>query len=227
MTAPKDLEASNSSVEVIFDEKEDVQVDGTLPPPGSSPTSATTPYSKPKLSAAMVIPVWIVLSSSVIIYNNYIYNTLEFKFPVFLVTWHLTFAAIGTRVLKSTTRLVDGANDVNMTKDMFTRSILPIGALFSFSLILSNLAYLHLTVSFIQMLKAFTPVAILLISFVFRIKDMNKRLFVIVLMISCGVALASYGELRFDMLGFTIQALAVGVRPSPFRCNFRSTHNET
>jgi hypothetical protein len=57
-----------------------------------SPVSAPTTRPKPKLSAAAIIPVWIVLSSSVIIYNNYLYNSLEFRFPVFLVTWHLTFA---------------------------------------------------------------------------------------------------------------------------------------
>ena len=60
-----------------------------------SPVSATSPrpsVSKPKLSAAAIIPIWIVLSSAVIIYNNYLYNTLDFRFPVFLVTWHLTFA---------------------------------------------------------------------------------------------------------------------------------------
>lgn len=47
----------------------------------------------------MIIPVW-MLSSSVIIYNNYLYNNLNFKFPVFLATFHLGFAAIGTRVLE-------------------------------------------------------------------------------------------------------------------------------
>lgn len=57
-----------------------------------TPVQATAPKSKPKLSAAAIIPVWIVLSLSVIIYNNYLYNTLNFKFPVWLVTWHLTFA---------------------------------------------------------------------------------------------------------------------------------------
>jgi hypothetical protein len=40
-----------------------------------------------------------------------------------------------------------------MNKDMFLRSILPISLLFSGSLILGNLAYLHLSISFIQMLK--------------------------------------------------------------------------
>ncbi len=57
-----------------------------------SPAVAQVQKSKPKLSATMIIPIWIVLSSSVIIYNNYLYNTLSFKYPVFLVTWHLTFA---------------------------------------------------------------------------------------------------------------------------------------
>ena len=36
---------------------------------------------------------------------------------------------------------------------MFMRSILPIGLLFSGSLILSNTAYLYLSVAYIQMLK--------------------------------------------------------------------------
>lgn len=61
-------------------------------------------------------------------------------------------------------------------------------------------------------LQAFTPVAILLISWTFRIQDPNKRLAMIVLMISTGVALASHGEMKFNLFGFLIQAAAVAVR---------------
>jgi hypothetical protein len=125
-----------------------------------------------------------------------------------------------------------------MTKELFFRSILPIGILFSGSLIMSNKAYLYLTVSFIQMLKvslasptrhpslthriaapkqAFTPVAILLISFASRIQEPNRRLLLIVLTISGGVCLASYGELHFNPTGFIIQVIAVAVRISPHR----------
>jgi len=149
------------------------------------------------------------LSVSVILYNNHLYNTLEFKFPVFLVTWHLTFAAIGTRVLQRTTNLLDGTKDVNMNKDMFLRSILPIGILFSGSLILSNSAYLYLSISYIQMLKAFNAVAVLLISWTFRIAEPNRRLALIVCMISFGVAITSKGEMKFNLFGFLIQAAAV------------------
>ncbi|KAF8066843.1 TPT-domain-containing protein [Lyophyllum atratum] len=173
-----------------------------------SPASAS-PASPRKLTATTIIPIWILLSSSVIIYNNYVYNTLEFKYPVFTVTWHLTFAAIGTRVLQRTTNLLDGARDVHMDQALFLRRILPIGILFSGSLILSNTAYLYLSVSYIQMLKAFTPVAILLISWTFQLQDPNKKLGLIVVMISCGVALASHGERLFHLGGFLVQAGAV------------------
>jgi hypothetical protein len=37
----------------------------------------------------MIIPILIVLSSGVIIYNNYLYNTLSLKCPVSLITFHL------------------------------------------------------------------------------------------------------------------------------------------
>ena len=100
---------------------------------------------------------------------------------------------------------------MHISKDTFIRSILPIGMLFSGSLVLSNKAYLFLSVHYIQMLKAFTPVAILFISWMFRLQEINRKLTGIVLMISCGVALTSHGELHFNLTGFLIQAAAVAV----------------
>ena len=56
--------------------------------------------------------------------------------------------------------------------------------------------------------------AILLISWVFRIADPNRKLTFIVVMISTGVAIASHGELRFDLFGFLTQAAAVAFEAS-------------
>lgn len=61
--------------------------------------------------------------------------------------------------------------------------------------------------------QAFTPVEILLISWVSRLQEPNRKLAVIVLMISTGVALASQGELHFNLLGFLTQSAAVAVSP--------------
>lgn len=199
----------------LFDADDDA-ANNARETPLPTPVSSQAPKlsTKAKLSATVIIPIWIVLSSSVIIYNNYLYNTLNFKYPVFLVTFHLGFAAIGTRVLQRTTNLLDGAKDIRMSRDMFVKSILPIGLLFSGSLILSNTAYLYLSVAYIQMLKAFTPVAILLISWTFRLQEPNKKLAIIVVMISTGVALASHGELKFNLFGFLTQAAAVAFESS-------------
>ncbi|KAF8644896.1 hypothetical protein AX16_008180 [Volvariella volvacea WC 439] len=203
--------------------------DVSLPSPvtTSAPSASNTKSKSPTkgLSAATIIPIWIVLSSAVIIYNNHLYNKLNFKYPVFTVTWHLTFAAIGTRVLQRTTNLLDGAKDIRLTKELFVRSILPIGVLFSGSLILSNTAYLYLSVAYIQMLKAFTPVSILLLEWAFRIKEPSKKLGLIVLMISSGVALASHGELHFNLFGFLTQAAAVAFEASRLLCIQILLHN--
>ena len=85
MSAHDDDKAAETAQ--FLEVKED---DGASPLP--SPVSAQTPKQKPKLSTAVIIPIWIAISSSVIIYNNYVYNTLNFKYPVILVTFHLGFA---------------------------------------------------------------------------------------------------------------------------------------
>ncbi|KAK8869914.1 hypothetical protein IAR55_000482 [Kwoniella newhampshirensis] len=174
-----------------------------------SPDLPEEKQERKALSAAMIIPIWIALSSAVILYNKYLYSNLSYPYPIFITSYHLGCAAIGTRILRATTNLLDGLDKVEMTRELYLKSILPIGVLFSGSLILSNTAYLTLSVSFIQMLKAFTPVAILLISAAFKLQVLNHRLVLIVLLISGGCALAAYGELHFEMFGFLCQAFAV------------------
>jgi len=208
------MAASDSKINIQGDHKDDYEMNGNeqvtdqlLPPPNS--VSAKIPAEEKKLNPALIIAVWISLSSSVIIYNKYILSTLGFPFPIFLTTFHLVFATIGTRILARTTHLLDGLQNVQMTMDRWLKSIVPIGALFSASLIFSNMAYLTLSVSFIQMLKAFTSVAVLGMSVLMGLETPTQRTLVIVLCISAGVALASFGEIAFDMGGFICQALGI------------------
>jgi len=79
------------------------------------------------------------------------------------------------------------------------------------SLILSNVVYLYLSMSFIQMLKAIGPVATLLACWSMGIynPEPSIRVMLTVLVIVFGVAISSLGELRFVLLGFLIQAAAV------------------
>lgn len=85
------------------------------------------------------------------------------------------------------------------------RTILPIGILYSGSLICSNVVYLYLSVAFIQMLKAACPVVVLVMSWVWGVADPNLRTFLNVLVIVLGVGLASFGEIEFSWVGFLYQ----------------------
>ncbi|GAA5828694.1 hypothetical protein JCM11251_005840 [Rhodosporidiobolus azoricus] len=100
---------------------------------------------------------------------------------------------------------------VEMDWATWTREILPIACLFSLSLVLSNAAYLYCSVAFIHILKSFSPVAILLAAFIFRTKTFSYKLLGIVVVISAGVGIASYGEVAFSVVGFSIQMVAIAV----------------
>ncbi|KAG7530729.1 hypothetical protein FFLO_04837 [Filobasidium floriforme] len=187
-----DLERGN-----LLSQKEalDLGVDRSLKEDLNSKVPLSTGDNKKRAISATII--------------EWLYSTAGFPYPIFLTSYHLGGAAVGTRLLRMFTPLMNGLDTIDMTREKYIRNILPIGVLFSGSLILSNMAYLSLSVSFIQMLKAFHPVAILLISAAFKIQNLTGRLIVIVLCISVGCAMAALGELEFEMFGFLCQASAV------------------
>lgn len=89
-----------------------------------------------------------------------------------------------------------------LTGRIYLRAILPIGMLYTASLVFSNLSYLFLSVSFLQMLKAFAPATTLLISWGMGISSPQMTVFYNVLVIVFGVLISSFGEAQFNWLGF-------------------------
>lgn len=161
----------------------------------------------PKVSIhpAIYVVTWISVSSSVILFNKWILDTLKFHYPVILTTYHLTFATIMTQLLARYTHLLDGRKTVKMTGRVYLRAIVPIGLFFSLSLICGNLTYLYLSVAFIQMLKATTPVAVLFASWTLGVSQPSLKVFLNVSAIVVGVVIASVGEIKFVWVGFFFQ----------------------
>ncbi|KAL2140889.1 hypothetical protein VTI28DRAFT_3079 [Corynascus sepedonium] len=164
---------------------------------------------KPSLHPAFYVTVWIALSSSVILFNKWILSTLGFAYPVLLTTFHLGFASVMTQLLARYTTLLDGRKSVKMTGRVYLRAIVPIGFFFSLSLICGNLTYLYLSVAFIQMLKATTPVAVLLSSWALGVSQPNLKVFLNVSAIVVGVIIASIGEIKFVWIGFIYQIAGI------------------
>ncbi|MCJ1275417.1 hypothetical protein MMC21_003220 [Puttea exsequens] len=158
-----------------------------------------------KIHPAFYVIVWIALSSSVILFNKWILDTAKFHYPVTLTCWHLTFATIMTQIMSRTTKLLDGRKTVKMTGRVYLRAIVPIGAMFSLSLICGNLTYLYLSVAFIQMLKATTPVAVLIVGWCMGTSKADMKVFMNVSIIVAGVVIASIGEIKFVLIGVLFQ----------------------
>lgn len=59
------------------------------------------------------------------------------------------------------------------------------------------------------MLKAFTPVSVLLLSFIGGLETPSYLQLLIVFMISAGVTLSAVGELRFSFFGFFLQSAGI------------------
>jgi drug/metabolite transporter (DMT)-like permease len=93
-----------------------------------------------------------------------------------------------------------------MTGRTYLRAIVPIGLVYSASLVCSNMVYLYLSVAFIQMLKAASPVAVLLTAWAWRVEKPSLNKFLNILLIVFGVGLASFGEIDFSWAGFFFQA---------------------
>lgn len=121
--------------------------------PTVNPDAEKSQPPKAGLHPAFYIATWITLSSSVILFNKWLLDTKGFRYPVVLTTWHLAFATLMTQILARTTHVLDSRKKVPMTGKIYLRAIVPIGLMFSLSLICGNLTYLYLSVSFIQMLK--------------------------------------------------------------------------
>ncbi|KAK2604674.1 hypothetical protein N8I77_007585 [Diaporthe amygdali] len=187
----------------------------------SSPEPASGSGGLGGLHPAFFIALWIALSSSVIIFNKWILSTAKFGTSapfnsiiargrrqltsLFLTTWHQVFATIMTQLMARFTKILDSRHNVPMTPHTYGRAIVPIGVMFSLSLVCGNLAYLTLSVSFIQMLKATTAVATLLATWAFRIAPPNVKVLGNVTVIVLGVVIASFGEIKFVMSGFVFQ----------------------
>jgi drug/metabolite transporter (DMT)-like permease len=148
---------------------------------------------------------WIFFSNLTILFNKWLLDTAGFRYPVILTCWHLIFATVATQLLARTTSLLDGRHKVRMSGRIYIRAVVPIGLLYSGSLVFSNMVYLYLNVAFIQMLKSAAPVAVLFTSWIWRVEEPSKRKFFNVMVIVLGVGLASLGEIQFSWVGFMFQ----------------------
>eukprot|EP00976_Prorocentrum_cordatum_P106685 1194503-Prorocentrum_minimum.AAC.1 len=150
--------------------------------------------------------LWIALSAGVILFNKYILSEYGFPYPVALTLIHMGFCSI---VAILVVRVFEWIPSNNMDSDVYFRAVVPIGALYAVTLWLGNTAYLYISVSFIQMLKALMPVAVFTTGTMFGTETFSTNTLVNMLVITVGVMIASYGEINFILIGVLVQLASI------------------
>ncbi|KAK9865994.1 hypothetical protein WJX84_007622 [Apatococcus fuscideae] len=151
------------------------------------------------------VSVWIGLSGTVILYNKWILSYFGFPYPISLTMWHMFFSSCLAFICVK----IGWVSGVDMSSQTYMKAVVPIGALFAGTLWLGNAAYLYLSVSFIQMLKALMPVAVFGVGCLLKTETFSVDTLSNMIVVTIGVAIASYGEINFIVMGVVLQLLSV------------------
>lgn len=147
-----------------------------------------------------LLAMWMCISIGLIMYNKWLLSYKGYRFPLAMTMTHQAFTATVAHV---TCRL-GFMSPPKLTFEQLKQRIAPIAFLFAASIALSNFAVSHLTVPFMQMLKASIPTFSLVIGFATGMEQYNSGLLGTVMGIGLGVMIASIGEIDFVWEGFLV-----------------------
>ncbi|KAA3467885.1 putative sugar phosphate/phosphate translocator [Gossypium australe] len=152
--------------------------------------------------------IYILLSSGVILYNKWVLSPkyFNFPFPITLTMIHMAFSGIVAFFLIRVFKVVA---PVKMTFEIYATCVVPISAFFASSLWFGNTAYLHISVAFIQMLKALMPVATFFMGVMCGTDKPRCDVFLNMVLVSVGVVVSSYGEIHFNIVGTVYQVTGI------------------
>ncbi|XP_028760045.1 probable sugar phosphate/phosphate translocator At1g48230 [Neltuma alba] len=152
--------------------------------------------------------IYILLSSGVILYNKWVLSPkyFNFPFPITLTMIHMGFSGLVAFFLVRVFKVV---SPVKMTFEIYATSVVPISAFFASSLWFGNTAYLHISVAFIQMLKALMPVATFVVAVLCGTDKARCDVFLNMVLVSVGVVISSYGEIHFNIIGTLYQVTGI------------------
>lgn len=147
---------------------------------------------------------YITAATCIILLNKYMLSVTAFHYPIVLSSMGVfcgwTLSLIGVHV----TRTVKISSTAEMTLTQWAKNVLPIGLFQASTLMLGNMAYFHLTLSFLQMAKAVSPVVLFFVLYVTGLDKWHFNVFLGVAVIIFGTLIASLGETAFTWIGFSL-----------------------
>lgn len=179
-----------------------------------TPLSSATPWAPSKVVTFLFCSATIGISIGLINFNRWLMQDNRFPYAIPLCLIHMCFAtvlALFLLVLKPSVfpAITDPDNRVEMNMMFFLKSCLPIGLVFAVSLVLSNMAYTHLGLAFIQMIKETNLIWVYIMSLLCVMERFNLRFGMVITLAIIASGLTIKGSVHFELIGLVIQLAAV------------------
>lgn len=159
------------------------------------------------LQTTFICIIFMAVGPSLIMLNQYILKFLDFPYPMFLAGLGiLSSGLVATIAVKMGWLQTQRAEAIEGA--LWYQRVLPVGLAHAATLSFGNMVYLYLDVGFIQMLKAFTPVFIMLTGYVASIETPTNPVILAVIVISIGTAATCTFTPQLNLLGIFIMFLS-------------------
>uniref|UniRef100_A0A7S3NGJ4 Sugar phosphate transporter domain-containing protein n=1 Tax=Aureoumbra lagunensis TaxID=44058 RepID=A0A7S3NGJ4_9STRA len=190
-----------------------------------------------KIKLILIWIFYLTAGPSTIFLNSYLLKQVHFPYPA-----ALSLLGVLSSSLVSSSLIFAGLVSGNQMKQLTIRSyiirVMPIGLALAGTLAFGNEVYLQLSVAFIQILKAFSPVILLCLLLIAQLETPRSLLFLAIGIIVLGTAAATQGELHATVFGLVcmffseffeaVKAifLQLLLSPSPTTANNDTNHSD-
>lgn len=166
------------------------------------------PEAKQMLSAVAVCLLYLFVGLALIILNRYILTTLLFPYPMFLSGLGVLASGICARIIVAV-GLVPLQHQEAVAGYLWYQRVMPVGFFQACTLAFGNMVYLLLDVGFIQMLKSFTPVVVLLFGYLAAVEQPRLPVVYSVFIITIGTAATCTYNPSLNILGLGIMSISI------------------
>eukprot|EP00249_Psilotum_nudum_P025176 c29411_g1_i1 orf=241-1242(-) len=151
------------------------------------------------LLEALAVIQWWCFNVLVIVMNKWIFQNLDFKYPLTVSCVHFICSALGAYIVIRNLKLkplieVDPADRWSC--------ILPMSFVFCLNIVLGNVSLRYIPVSFMQTIKSFTPATTVILQWLLWGKAFDQQVWLSLVPVVGGIMLTSLTELSFNMFGF-------------------------
>ncbi|KAL5220054.1 hypothetical protein ABZP36_024767 [Zizania latifolia] len=151
------------------------------------------------IRAVLAILQWWGFNVTVIIMNKWIFQKLEFKFPLTVSCVHFICSSIGAYIA---IKILKIKPLIEVAPEDRWRRIFPMSFVFCINIVLGNVSLRYIPVSFMQTIKSFTPATTVILQWLVWRKYFDWRIWASLVPIVGGILLTSITELSFNMFGF-------------------------